>query len=88
MGSSLIRWDKGRQIGLETEVSENVASAVWVTNESICKGCSHSSVTFFICFWEARGTDAKDMCTGGIISELVCLSQVAGKNEDSGSVGP
>lgn len=73
--SSPVRCDIGKQIGLETQVTENVALAVWVTNKSIDKGCCHSGMTFFISyFWRARS------------NEPLRFSQVAGENEDSGSV--
>lgn len=75
------------QIGLDTQVSENVAPAVWVTRKSTDKGCCHSGMTFFISyFWRARSNDSNWIYTGWIKGELLHFSQVAGKNEDSGSM--
>lgn len=54
-GKCLPWWgDIGGQMGRETQVGENVVSAVWVTNESIYKGSSHLGMNFFnSSFWSA-----------------------------------
>lgn len=62
VASSLVRRDRGMQIGLETQGSETVVPAVWVTNKSSYKGCSHSGMIFFIFyFWSGRSNDSERM---------------------------